>query len=24
VRYQVESDGTKIRVAAASGHSLEK
>jgi large subunit ribosomal protein L24 len=24
VRYQVEGDGTKIRVAAASGHSLEK
>ena len=24
VKYQVESDGTKIRVAAASGHSLEK
>ena len=24
VRYQVESDGSKIRVAAASGHSLEK
>ena len=23
-RYQVESDGTKTRVAAASGHSLEK
>ena len=23
-RYQVESDGTKIRVAAGSGHSLEK
>ena len=23
-RYQVEGDGTKIRVAAASGHSLEK
>jgi len=24
VRYQIEGDGTKIRVAAASGHSLEK
>ena len=24
VRYQIESDGTKTRVAAASGHSLEK
>jgi large subunit ribosomal protein L24 len=24
VRYQLEGDGTKIRVAAASGHSLEK
>ena len=24
VRYQVESDGSKTRVAAASGHSLEK
>ncbi len=24
VRYQVEGDGTKTRVAAASGHSLEK
>jgi large subunit ribosomal protein L24 len=24
VRYEVEGDGTKIRVAAASGHSLEK
>jgi large subunit ribosomal protein L24 len=24
VRYEVESDGTKTRVAAASGHSLEK
>lgn len=24
VRYQVEGDGTKIRVAATSGHSLEK
>jgi len=24
VRYQVEGDGSKIRVAAASGHSLEK
>ena len=24
VRYQVEGDGTKFRVAAASGHSLEK
>ena len=24
VRYQVERDGTKVRVAAASGHSLEK
>ena len=24
VRYQVEGDGTKSRVAAASGHSLEK
>ena len=24
VRYQIEGDGSKIRVAAASGHSLEK
>jgi large subunit ribosomal protein L24 len=24
VKYQVESDGSKIRVAAASGHTLEK
>ena len=24
VRYQIESDGSKTRVAAASGHSLEK
>ena len=24
VRYQIEGDGTKTRVAAASGHSLEK
>jgi large subunit ribosomal protein L24 len=24
VKYQIESDGTKTRVAAASGHSLEK
>jgi large subunit ribosomal protein L24 len=24
VRYQVESDGSKTRIAAASGHSLEK
>ena len=24
VRYQVESDGSKLRVAASSGHSLEK
>jgi len=24
VKYEVESDGTKIRVAASSGHSLEK
>ena len=24
VRYQIEGDGTKLRVAAASGHSLEK
>ena len=24
VRYQVEGDGTKLRVASASGHSLEK
>jgi len=24
VRYQVEGDGTKLRVAASSGHSLEK
>lgn len=24
VRYQIQDDGTKIRVAAASGHSLEK
>jgi large subunit ribosomal protein L24 len=24
VRYQVESDGTKIRLASASGHTLEK
>ena len=24
VRYQVEGDGSKVRVAAASGHSLEK
>lgn len=24
VRYQVEGDGTKLRVAAASGHSVEK
>ena len=24
VRYQVESDGSKVRVASASGHSLEK
>ena len=24
VRYQIEGDGTKIRVAAASGHILEK
>ncbi len=24
VKYQIESDGSKIRVAAASGHSLEK
>src|SRR5712691_6476660 len=24
VRYQIEGDGTKIRIAASSGHSLEK
>ena len=24
IRYQIEGDGTKIRVAAGSGHSLEK
>ena len=24
VRYQIEGDGTKLRVASASGHSLEK
>ena len=24
VKYQIESDGSKIRVAAASGHSIEK
>jgi len=24
VRYQIDGDGTKLRVAAASGHSLEK
>jgi ribosomal protein L24 len=24
VKYQVEGDGSKVRVAAASGHSLEK
>ena len=24
VRYQIEGDGTKLRVAAASGHSVEK
>jgi large subunit ribosomal protein L24 len=24
VRYQIEGDGTKLRVAAASGHSIEK
>jgi large subunit ribosomal protein L24 len=24
VRYEIQSDGTKIRVAASSGHSLEK